>query len=145
GIDPRDALEGMSLADQGGSEARGVRGRHPVGAGPRERSGASCGGPRHRRTRRFAARRAGVLAPVDRRARAAHRPRGCYTRRPTHTAPDRGNRTIHPRRALPAREVTLPDMASHLLIVESPSKAKTLKKYLGKDFEILASYGHVRD
>ena len=36
-------------------------------------------------------------------------------------------------------------MASTLLIVESPSKAKTLKKYLGKDFEILASYGHVRD
>src|SRR5512140_2668757 len=36
-------------------------------------------------------------------------------------------------------------MTSHLLIVESPSKAKTLKKYLGKDFEILASYGHVRD
>jgi DNA topoisomerase-1 len=36
-------------------------------------------------------------------------------------------------------------MAANLLIVESPSKAKTLKKYLGKDFEILASYGHVRD
>ena len=36
-------------------------------------------------------------------------------------------------------------MASNLLIVESPSKAKTLKKYLGKDVEILASYGHVRD
>jgi DNA topoisomerase-1 len=36
-------------------------------------------------------------------------------------------------------------MASNLLIVESPSKAKTLKKYLGKDYEILASYGHVRD
>ena len=32
-----------------------------------------------------------------------------------------------------------------LVIVESPSKAKTLKKYLGKDYEILASYGHVRD
>src|SRR5436853_5763273 len=36
-------------------------------------------------------------------------------------------------------------MASNLLIVESPSKAKTLKKYLGKDYEILAPYGHVRD
>jgi DNA topoisomerase-1 len=36
-------------------------------------------------------------------------------------------------------------MPSHLLIVESPSKAKTLKKYLGKDYEILASFGHVRD
>jgi DNA topoisomerase-1 len=33
----------------------------------------------------------------------------------------------------------------NLLIVESPSKAKTLKKYLGSDFQILASYGHVRD
>jgi len=36
-------------------------------------------------------------------------------------------------------------MSSNLLIVESPSKAKTLKKYLGRDFEILASFGHVRD
>lgn len=36
-------------------------------------------------------------------------------------------------------------MATNLLIVESPAKAKTLMKYLGKDFEVLASYGHVRD
>jgi len=36
-------------------------------------------------------------------------------------------------------------MAKNLVVVESPAKAKTLKKYLGKDFDILASYGHVRD
>ena len=33
----------------------------------------------------------------------------------------------------------------NLLIVESPAKAKTIAKYLGKDFEVMASYGHIRD
>ena len=33
----------------------------------------------------------------------------------------------------------------NVVIVESPSKAKTIEKYLGKDFKVLASYGHVRD
>ncbi len=36
-------------------------------------------------------------------------------------------------------------MAKNLIIVESPAKAKTMSKYLGKDFSALASYGHVRD
>ena len=36
-------------------------------------------------------------------------------------------------------------MAENLVIVESPAKAKTIKKYLGPGYEVLASYGHVRD
>jgi len=36
-------------------------------------------------------------------------------------------------------------MSKNLLIVESPAKAKTLHKYLGKDYAVMASYGHVRD
>src|SRR5690606_3600460 len=34
---------------------------------------------------------------------------------------------------------------SNIVIVESPAKAKTINKYLGGDYEVLASYGHVRD
>jgi DNA topoisomerase-1 len=36
-------------------------------------------------------------------------------------------------------------MSKQLVVVESPAKAKTLEKYLGKDYQVLASYGHVRD
>ncbi len=36
-------------------------------------------------------------------------------------------------------------MSKHLVIVESPAKAKTIQKYLGDDYDVLASYGHVRD
>ncbi|WP_018865472.1 MULTISPECIES: DNA topoisomerase I [unclassified Thioalkalivibrio] len=36
-------------------------------------------------------------------------------------------------------------MSKHLVIVESPAKGKTIEKYLGPDYQVMASYGHVRD
>ena len=39
----------------------------------------------------------------------------------------------------------LPRMPKHLVIVESPAKARTIERYLGDDYRVLASYGHVRD
>ena len=36
-------------------------------------------------------------------------------------------------------------MSKHLVIVESPSKSKTIEKYLGSDFKVVSSKGHIRD
>ncbi len=36
-------------------------------------------------------------------------------------------------------------MSKNLVIVESPAKAKTIQKYLGKDFEVKSRFGHIRD
>ena len=36
-------------------------------------------------------------------------------------------------------------MQENLVIVESPAKAKTIEKFLGKDFKVMSSYGHIRD
>ncbi len=36
-------------------------------------------------------------------------------------------------------------MAKNLVIVESPAKAKTIEKILGKDFEVKSCFGHIRD
>ena len=36
-------------------------------------------------------------------------------------------------------------MPKSLMVVESPAKAKTINKYLGKDFKVVASMGHIRD
>ena len=39
----------------------------------------------------------------------------------------------------------IPRMSKNLVIVESPAKAKTIQKYLGKDFDVKSSFGHIRD
>ena len=36
-------------------------------------------------------------------------------------------------------------MIMYLVVVESPAKAKTINKFLGSEYEVIASYGHVRD
>lgn len=44
---------------------------------------------------------------------------------------------------IPIRNKTV--MQKNLVIVESPAKAKTIEKFLGKDYKVLSSYGHIRD
>ena len=36
-------------------------------------------------------------------------------------------------------------MEKNLVIVESPAKAKTIEKFLGNDYQVMSSYGHIRD
>ena len=36
-------------------------------------------------------------------------------------------------------------MAKNLVIVESPAKAKTIQKFLGNDYKVMSSFGHIRD
>ena len=45
----------------------------------------------------------------------------------------------------PLNNVTNADMQENLVIVESPAKAKTIEKFLGEDFKVMSSYGHIRD
>ena len=37
------------------------------------------------------------------------------------------------------------ELSKKLVVVESPAKAKTIEKYLGKDYSVIASMGHLRD
>ena len=53
-------------------------------------------------------------------------------------------RNLPPRRGI-IRSESQVDMARSLVIVESPAKAKTINKYLGRNFSVKASYGHVMD
>lgn len=45
----------------------------------------------------------------------------------------------------PNLKYDLIDMQQNLVIVESPAKAKTIEKFLGKDYKVMSSYGHIRD
>ncbi len=45
----------------------------------------------------------------------------------------------------PPNEKTLKIMQDNLVIVESPAKARTIEKFLGKDYKVMSSYGHIRD
>src|SRR5690606_32628285 len=78
---------------------------------------------------------------------------GCGGGKGLLTPRDRARRRDTPRRRAQPRRTRLParlqDRMStcpmDAVIVESPAKAKTINKYLGKGYKVLASYGHVRD
>jgi DNA topoisomerase-1 len=43
------------------------------------------------------------------------------------------------------KRINVAEMVENLVIVESPAKAKTIEKFLGKDFHVVSSFGHIRD
>ena len=129
---PRDP--GRGTRRPGARPVRGVRARRGRGARARARRGPpaprprgltrSSGsvrlGPARPSMTDAAARESDTVAPVQRRAIE----RGWPAKRPV----------LHSR-----------PMTKNLVIVESPAKARTIERYLGEDYRVLASYGHVRD
>src|SRR5688500_3495002 len=63
---------------------------------------------------------------------------------PTASAPGKG-RTTRKKPAAVENGAGAPGSGKHLVIVESPAKAKTIQKYLGNNFMVKASFGHIRD
>ena len=123
---------------------------HPVHRDPCRRRTPSPGRSRRRGARAKPRRRGRAgRGPGARRGLPAPHPRGLTDRRslaPASPARDSRASTVQVRvsgRAEPG--ATLPAVPKNLVIVESPAKARTIERYLGDDYRVLASYGHVRD